>query len=281
MSPGYQVGTALPVRAAQPPRRRWIWITVALLTALVLVTPVALRLWLKAAHRSESLAVRVYRQPLTQLRIVARGDGVTVVPSRQGDVTVTGTLSWVFARPLVTQAVRGKTLQITGSCPGPNAFEDCQIGLTVHVPAQLAVRLSAGSGSITVRGLTGPLHLAVTSGSIALARDSGPVFANDGSGSVTAAGMTSPVIEAVIGSGYLRLGLATAPRNLNVAIGSGSGSIIVPRGTRVRTDTDGGSGLLRIAPGIADSAAPGTMTLTIGTGLLTVEYSRQPAAAAR
>jgi hypothetical protein len=277
MSPGYQTGTAIQVRAGQPPRRRWIWITVALLTAFVLVTPVALRLWLKAAHRNQSLATQVYRRPLTELRIVAPGGGVTIIPSRQHDVTVTGTLSWVFARPLVTQAVRGTTLQITGGCPGSNAFEDCQIGLTVRVPAQLAVQVSAGSGSISVRQLTGPLHLAVTSGSISLARDSGPVFVDAGSGSVDGSGMTSPTIETVIGSGYVHLGLASAPRNLNVAIGSGSGSIIVPRGTRVRANTNGGSGVLRIEPGIADSSAPGMMTITIGTGVLTVAY---PAAGA-
>jgi hypothetical protein len=272
MSPGYQISAVPSVWTGQPPRRRWIWITVALLTAFVLVTPVALRLWLKAAHRNQSLAVQVYRQPLAQLRIVAPGSGVTIVPSHQGDVTVTGTLSWVFARPLVTQAVQGKTLRITGGCPGSNAFEDCQIGLTVHVPARLAVQVSAGSGSIAVRELTGPLHLAVTSGSISLARDSGPVFVDAGSGSVYGSAMTSAAIETVIGSGYVHLGLASAPRNLNVAIGSGSGSIVVPRGTRVRANTNGGSGVLRIEPGIADSSASGMMTITIGTGVLTVTY---------
>jgi hypothetical protein len=274
MSPGYQIGTALSVGAGQPPRRRWIWITVALLTTFVLVTPVALRLWLKTAHHNQALPARVYQQHLTQLTVVAPAGGVTIVPSGRAGVTVTGDLSWVFGQPFVNQAVRGSTLQVTGSCPKPNAFEDCQVGLTIRVPADLAVDISAGSGSIAVRGLSGPLHLTVTSGSITMTHVSGPVWASAGSGSVSGYRLVSPALDAVIGSGSLQVGLAATPKTLSLAIGSGYAHIIVPLGARMRTVTNAGAGLLHIAPGFADSGAVGTLTANIGNGVLTVGYSR-------
>jgi hypothetical protein len=274
MSPGSQIGTAISVRAGEQPRRRWIWITVALVTALVIAAPVGLRLWLKAAHHDLTLPARVYRQQLTQLTVVAPAGGVTIVPSSQAGVTVTGGLSWVFAQPSVTQAVRGRTLQVTGSCPGPNSFEDCQVALTIRVPADLAVDISAGSGSIAVRGLTGPLHLAVTSGSITMTQVSGAVWASAGSGSIYGGRVSSPALDAVIGSGSLQFGLSATPKTLSLAIGSGSAHITVPPGTHMRTVTSASAGLLHIAPGFADSGAAGTLTANIGSGVLTVGYSR-------
>jgi hypothetical protein len=273
MSAGYQTGTAVPARAGERPRRRWIWITVALVTTLVIAAPVGLRLWLKAAHHDLALAARVYRQHLTQLTVVAPAGGVTIVPSSRAAVTVTGDLSWVFGQPSVTQAVRGSTLQVTGSCPKPDAFEDCQVGLTIRVPADLAVDISAGSGSIAVRGLAGPLHLAVTSGGITMTQVSGPVWASAGSGSINGARLLSPALDAVVGSGSLQFGLAATPKTLSLAIGSGSAHITVPPRARMRTVTNSGGGLLRIAPGFADSGAAGTLTANIGSGVLTVGYS--------
>jgi hypothetical protein len=55
----------------------------------------------------------------------------------------------------------------------------------------MAVDVLAGAGSIRARGLSGPLHLAVTSGSIALKDDTGPVWASAGSGLVTGPGLAA------------------------------------------------------------------------------------------
>lgn len=267
------MNATVSVLTGSRPRRRWIWIMVAVATTVVVVAPVGLRLWLKAAHHNQSLPVQVYRQQLTQLRVVAPSGGVTLVPSKLASVTVTGSLSWDFTRPSVKQAVRGRTLLVTGGCLDPGPFEDCQVGLTIQVPAHLDVEVLAGAGSISVRGLTGQLHLAVTSGSITLTRVSGPVSADAGSGSVSGSGVTSPVLDAVIGSGSLSLSFKAAPRDLNLAIGSGSASVTIPRGARLRTMTNSGGGTMNIAPGVADPSAAGMLTATLGTGVLSVGYA--------
>jgi len=51
--------------AAPRPRRRWIWVIVAILTALLVVPPFALRIWLKAEiqHQTEQVPVLAHYLP--------------------------------------------------------------------------------------------------------------------------------------------------------------------------------------------------------------------------
>jgi hypothetical protein len=65
---------------------------------------------------------------------------------------------------------------------------------------------------------------------------------------------------------------------MTIAIGSGSATITVPAGTRLRVLGDAGSGLLKVAPGVADNSAPDTLTATIGTGRFVVGYPAGPRA---
>ena len=267
--------TAQPSVIAPPrPRRRWIWITVALVTALVVVTPVGFRLWLKASHRNLPVPTATYRQRVSGLQVVAPAGVVILRPGDTAGVTVAGSLSWVFGRPSLASAVRRGALVVSARCPSLNQFDDCSVGLTISVPARLPVTVSAGSGSISVRGLTGPLHLAVTSGRIALRNVSGPVWASAGAGSVTGYALACPSLQAVIGSGSLQLGIATVPRSLNVALGSGAARIVVPQGSHLKVAGGTGCGALTVAPGIAAASAAGLLTATIGSGHLAVAYPR-------
>jgi hypothetical protein len=266
-----------PAAVLAPPRRRWIWVLVAGLTATVIVVPVAFRLWLKAVHQNQPLPTAVYKDSVTSLRVVAPAGDVTLEPGSPAQVTVGGEMSWVFGKPSVGvhQTVQGRTMRITAGCPRPNLFQDCAVRLVIHVPVAMAVNVAAGPGSIRVRGLAGPLHLAVSSGSIAMTDVSGPVWASAGSGSVTGAGLRAPTLETVVGAGSLRLGLSAPPRDMTVAIGSGSAMIVVPDGIRMRVLGDAGSGVLRLPPGLADAGATATLSPTIGTGQIEVSYSRR------
>jgi hypothetical protein len=266
-----------PTSVLAPPRRRWIWILVAMLTATVIVIPVAFRLWLKAVHQNQPLPTAVYKDSVTSLRVVAPAGDVTLEPGSPAQVTVGGEMSWVFGKPSVGvhQTVVGHTMRITAGCPRPNLFQDCAVRLVIHVPVAMAVNVATGPGSIRVHGLAGPLHLAVSSGSIAMTDVSGPVWASAGSGSVTGAGLRPPTLETVVGAGSLRLGLSAPPRDMMVAIGSGSAVIIVPDGIRMRVLGDAGSGILRLPPGLADASATATLNPTIGTGQIEVSYSRR------
>jgi len=171
--------TAQPSVIAPPrPRRRWIWITVALVTALVVVTPVGFRLWLKASHRNLPVPTATYRQRVSGLQVVAPAGVVILRPGDTAGVTVAGSLSWVFGRPSLASAVRRGALVVSARCPSLNQFDDCSVGLTISVPARLPVTVSAGSGSISV--------LTVAPG-IAAASAAGLLTATIGSGHLAVA----------------------------------------------------------------------------------------------
>ena len=170
------------------------------------------------------------------MEVSAPGNAVAVTVGQPGQVSVSGELSWLFSRPVVRDAWRGTTLSITVRCPAPDLFEDCAAGLTVHVPATVAVAVSVGSGSAALTGLSGPVRAAATSGSLALGYVSGPVLASVTSGSIRAlTGLTSRQLTAEVTLGLpLTLGFDRAPALLTLVIGSGSGKISLPPATRYR-----------------------------------------------
>ena len=174
--------------AAYParPRRRWIWVGVAIVTAVVVVVPAAFRIALKGEIRHQIEPLTLLRQPVSEVQVDAPGQSVTISRGPAGQVRMMSTVSWLVGRPIVGDAWHGKTLQIHARCPTINLFGDCAIGLVIKVPAGVAVRVAVGSGFASVAGLAGPVHLTATSGSIHLADVSGPVWASATSGSVGA-----------------------------------------------------------------------------------------------
>lgn len=195
------------------PRRRWIWACVAVFTALIVVVPVAFRMGLKSEIRHQIVPLTLIQRHITQLVVDAPGQSVTVIRGGAGQVRVMSTVSWLLGSPMVHHAWHGETLRINASCPSVNLFGDCQVGLMIQVPANVAVRVAVGSGNVAVAGLTGPVHLSATSGGIQLTDVSGPVWATATSGSIEATGgLTASQLTAAVGSGGLSSASPSHPR---------------------------------------------------------------------
>lgn len=96
------------------------------------------------------------------------------------------------------------------------------IDLEVHVPAQLALDVEDGSGSLDILDVAGDIALDDSSGSITLANVGGNVRVKDGSGSLEVTGVGGN-IDIVDGSGSIRLRQVTG----SATIEDGSGSIRV------------------------------------------------------
>ncbi len=258
--------------AAVRPRRRWIWILVALVTSAVLVIPVALRVGLKADLRHEHVRFRDYSaSQVTAIEVSAPGASVTVRRDAARRVTLASSESWLLTRPFVRRVRHGRTLTVSVGCPQLNPFEDCGVGLTISVPASTQVRADVGSGSLSVSGLSGPLAVSATTGSITLTDDSGPARVQATAGSISAFGLTSPRLSAAVGAGSLVLRFASAPQSLGLAVGSGSGNVALPPGTSYRV-TSRGTGVLRIATGLAAPGSGRLLTARVGTGMMTLSY---------
>jgi hypothetical protein len=261
--------TAIAAGAARP-RRRWIWVMVALAVTAVLVAPVSLRLWLKASRQFQAGPVAVYRGPISRLQIDAPDAQVMISPG--GQLQVQSSATWVFGKPSVRRTVRGRTLQVSAACPQPSYFEDCQVSLTIRVPAGLAISVRAGSGVIDVRRLAGSLDLAVTSGAISMSGVSGTVQASATSGLIRGSALRSVRLGAAVTSGQLRLSFQAAPRLLTLAVGSGSGQALVPPGSRYAVTASTGPPALQLGPGLSDARARSDLTARVGAGVLTVGY---------
>jgi hypothetical protein len=254
------------------PRRRWIWATVALVTAVILISPLTLRFALKADLRHERGPVTDYRRAVTAVDVSAPGDAIAITAGPPGQVSVATTLGWLVAKPVIREVWRGTTLAISVHCPAPDPFEDCSASLSVFVPAATEVRAAVGSGSATVSGLAGPVRVTATSGSLVLAYLSGPLWAAATSGSIAGTtGLNSPAVTAEVRSGALALGLGSAPRSLSLAVGSGSGHVTVPPGARYRIDTGGGSAV-HVSPGMNSPGAAGLIAARAGSGTLSIVY---------
>jgi hypothetical protein len=253
------------------PRRRWIWILVALATSAVLVTPVAVRVGLKADLRHEQIRFRDYSaSQVTAIEVSAPGASVTVRRTA-GRVTLASSESWLLTRPFVRPVRHGKTLTVSVGCPQLNPFEDCGVGLTIGVPASTQVQADVGAGSLAVSGLSGPLRLSATAGSIRLTGDSGPVQMQATAGSISAFGLTSPRVSAAARAGSLMLQFASAPQSLALAVGSGSGRVALPNGSSYRIIKHG-PGVLHVASGLAAPGSGRLLSARLGGGMITLAY---------
>ncbi|MGB6458040.1 MAG: hypothetical protein WBH47_26505 [Streptosporangiaceae bacterium] len=218
------------------PRRRWIWVLVTLVTATVVVVPVTLRVALKGELQHESDPLARYRREIADLQVQANdGEMITVQAGRPGQVTVTSMVAWLVSKPAVTQSWRGGVFRVSAICPKFDPFEDCQASVVISVPAGTTVQGQAGAGSLTVVGLTGALHLTATSGLVLARNVSGPVWAAATSGSAVArTGLRSASLHASVSTGLITLMFTAAPRSVAVGVGAGSAAIAVPAGSRYR-----------------------------------------------
>jgi hypothetical protein len=263
--------SATDARPARP-RRRWIWAIVALVTVPALISPLAVLEGLKPNPHHEYGLVTVYRRPVTAVQVSAPGDAIAITAGQPGQVTVASTLAWQFTKPAVRERWQGTTLAVTVYCPAPGPFENCSASLTVHVPAAVEVWAAVGTGSATVAGLAGPVRVTATSGSLVLAYLSGPLRATATSGSITGmTGLNLPAVTADVGSGSLALGLDSAPKSMSLAVGSGSGHVTVPPGTRYRFDSGPGAAV-HVSPGMSSPGAASLIAARAGSGGLSIVY---------
>jgi hypothetical protein len=257
------------------PRRRWIWVLVALATTGILVTPVALRFWLKAEKQQQADPAAVYRGQFTAVQITDPGGNITVSPGPMGQVSVGSTLQWVFSKPGIRVTRSGRTLEIAARCPQLNLFEDCQASLGIRVPASLDVHAVVGAGSADMIGLAGRLHVTATSGSITLTDISGHVWARATAGTIAApSGLTSSSVDAAVTAGFIMLDFESAPARLVLRVGAGAAHATVPAGTHYRISLAKAPGsAARIASGLRVLRAAQVIRGTVGAaGSLSVGY---------
>ncbi|WP_242906157.1 DUF4097 family beta strand repeat-containing protein [Actinomadura terrae] len=229
-------GTDTVPGAPARPRRRGVWIFLAIATAVVLVAPIGFRVGV-LAFRQTSTETTPYRHAIKDVRLDMGDARVTVSAGPEGEGTVYKKLTWAPTKPTVHESLKNGVLYITFRCNSTVRIYgglECGGDIDVRVPRGVRVSAVSESGQIDVRGLTGDLDLRTGSGEITVADVQGRLRLKANSGTVRGTGLTASMTQAQVGSGELDLRYTEPPDTVDAAVGSGSAKIIVPPGSHYR-----------------------------------------------
>ncbi|MER7248451.1 DUF4097 family beta strand repeat-containing protein [Kribbella sp. NPDC000426] len=130
-----------------------------------------------------------------------------VLASVDGKVHVSVDGTYAAAMPDVKVSTVGGQLLVETRCPDLH----CSVDLTVEVPAAEAVQAKVDTASINVVGVSSPLNLAVSDGSVDLVR------------------ARSPRVSVDVQRGSATLGFDSAPDQVSATTSDGSLTVLVPQ----------------------------------------------------
>ncbi|GAA2126256.1 DUF4097 family beta strand repeat-containing protein [Actinomadura napierensis] len=266
-------GTAPPAAAGRP-RRRGVWVLLAIVTAVAVVAPVCLAVWGRDMRRTAE-HVTPYHQAIKELRLDTGSSEVSIGTGPDGQARVYKRLSWAVRKPVVRESLKDGVLSIASECPRALSVYggwECGADIDVRVPAGVRVAAVSGSGEITVRGITGDLDLRTGSGEIRVADVRGALRARVGSGTIRGTGLASPEARVDVAAGELDLRYAEPPRLVDVTAGAGSVKIIVPAGSQYRVQGWTGSGDTHLNPALVDDRSDRLISVRSGSGASYVDY---------
>ena len=212
------------------------------------------------------LAVPVYGSTVS-LSLGAADTQITQAPGRQ--LRLTGTAHYSLVRSTVTWHTTASGVIVTPECHFVTGV--CSFNLRAVVPAGKPANVSAGSGNMVLRGLTGPVNAGSGSGNITDSALSGPqVTIAVGSGDIAVDGLTSQHVVASAGSGNISLTFGKVPSRVRVSNSSGNVSLVLPPGPtyyRVHAATDSGNRIIGVP---TNSASSHVITVTDGSGDISI-----------
>ncbi len=166
-----------------------------------------------------------------------------------------------FARPHVRVSEQDGRLRLRDGCSDV-PFSGCRASFRLEVPAGTRLRLTAGSGDVRTRAITGRVDARTGSGDVVVLAAAGPLALQSGSGDVHAE-TRGATVEGRSGSGDVEV---RAPRARRMLLRSGSGDVSVLAGGgpyAVHTRTGSGDEHVTVA---TDPGAPRSIDAQTGSG---------------
>ncbi|MER7462350.1 hypothetical protein [Streptomyces sp. NPDC097981] len=257
--------------------QRVAWIVAAVLSALLVVAPAAWQVWAYTSTESGTLSGDSGERRVSAVEIDAGSADVHVSPRSDRQVTYQAAVRWSAAAPRIEESWLGDTVKLTPRCPAVGALVEagigCSVDLAVTVPADVPVKVTAGSGTAVISGLGGAVDAEVGAGVLRLNALRGPLRASIGSGSLEASGLTSPQADIRAGAGSAVAGFVAPPERVTARAGAGRLRLTVPTATRFRVTAKAGAGRCDVAAGLADPAAPGRLDISADSGHAEAGYS--------
>jgi hypothetical protein len=172
---------------------------------------------------------------------------VTVTGSNRDSVLVTETLSYRGNPPVTTRSTSGGVLTLGYRC----GSGDCGDAYRIEVPRSLSVRISGGTGWISLASLAGQVH------------------ASTDVGSIRGTALSGAFAEFHTGVGSIDAAFTSAPGHLAASAGTGAVALLVPAGPSydVTATTSVGSVSVRVRQ---DTASRHVIEATTDLGSVTV-----------
>jgi DUF4097 and DUF4098 domain-containing protein YvlB len=196
---------------------------------------------------------------------------LTVGPSTDSSIHVTGVVEYSLVKPTITVATSGSSVAIKASCQLA-LFARCSVRITVAVPAAAVVTASSSSGDVTASDLNN-VTLKSNSGNVDATALSGVISLQTDSGDISATGLTSPDATAHADSGDVSLDFDTIPQHVNVQDSSGDVSVLVPPGSQaynVSAHADSGATSIGVP---TDPSAANVISVSVASGDVRIEPS--------
>ncbi|MFF4452323.1 hypothetical protein [Streptomyces goshikiensis] len=269
-----------PADAARtaPPRpvHRRAWTIAALLSAVLVVAPVAWQVLAHGVTQSRVLYGGSGGRPVTAVEIIAGDANVTVTPRSDREVGYRAEVRWSLGAPAIEESWLGDSLRLTPRCPGEGGLLSgaggCSVNLGVTVPAGIPVKVRAGAGQVAVKGLGGSVDASVGSGALTLTGLRGELRAEVGSGSLVAGDLTSARADVRVGSGRGEAVFLTPPERVTARVGSGRVRLTVPAAGRFRVGCEVGPGRCEVPEALRDPASDRVLDIAVNSGRAQVGY---------
>ncbi|MFD8144410.1 hypothetical protein [Streptomyces sp. NPDC059708] len=269
-SPAGPAGPAGGPVAAGPRGPRLAWYTAAALSAVLVVAAAGWQVRASAAGHTATVTGGSAGRTVSALEVVGGEANVTITPRGDGAVDYGARLTWSFRKPDVEESWLGDTLKLTPRCPGDelgvSGDAGCAVSLAVTVPTGIPVRVSGGSGRVTVSGLAGTVDADMGSGSLVLADLRGSLRARVGSGTLRATGLAGLQADVRADSGHAEVAFAAPPDRVTGRVGSGRLEITLPTATRYRVTCRAGAGRCEAEDALRDPAATRILDLEAEAG---------------
>jgi hypothetical protein len=149
---------------------------------------------------------------LSHVTAVTTSGQVTVTGGASRSAAITATPDYQGTAPTVTSQVADGTLTVTASCPQePN----CQVSLSLDVPARLRVRAKSDQGDLRLTGLTGGAVASTNQGDVTVSQLSGRVAATTDQGNINLTAVAGSVTARTSQGTINAVGLAATSATLS------------------------------------------------------------------
>jgi Putative adhesin len=172
---------------------------------------------------------------------------LTVRPSGDDNVHVSGVVTYNLVKPTVNISTTGSTVSITLAC-NSGFLGVCSANLTVAVPQAAVTTVTSHSGDITARDLN-DASLRSNSGDVRATGLGGITHLQADSGDISATALNSSDVVVADDSGAVSLQFSDVPQQVSVKDDSGDVDVALPAGGpayNVSARSDSGTATIRV-----------------------------------